>query len=103
MLQIKMELMRNNAKIKEFAVDVVNDFCDDITDKLFLHIQGDEKLMDRYASLVSEVGKEVVNQDLGLLFKEILNLENKDICKDPKSELIESYTRHCLPKNTENK
>lgn len=91
--------MENDNEIKKLAVDVLNGFCAEITDMLFLRIQNNKDLKAKYDHLVAGGNNEVVNQNLGYLFKKILNLENEGECKEPKSKLIKSYTRHCLPRN----
>ena len=81
-------------KATDYADRVVRDFIVDITDHLFLQIQHDETLMREYQTRVNENSLQAVNQAIGLKIKEILQLENVDVCHEPKSWLIKDYTRH---------
>ena len=82
---------------KEFANKVVTQFCDELTDLLFLYIENDKELMLEYLRLVSDHSLDTVNQDLGLQFKEKFFVSNKDRNDNPKSKLIMSYTKHTVP------
>ena len=78
----------------EYAEQVVNDFITDITDHVFLSIERDEKLMRKYMENVNRYGLDAVNMTIGRKVKEMLNLENLDENDNPKSRIIQSYTRH---------
>jgi len=78
----------------EYAEQVVNEFITDITDHLFLSIEQDDKKMRDYTTNVNRYGLDVLNKAIGFKVKELLNLENCDENKEPKSKLIKSYTRH---------
>jgi hypothetical protein len=78
----------------DYAEQVVNRFIDGITDQIFLSIEHDDKLRLEYNENVRLYTEDTVNQSIGKKVKELLNLKNLDECKEPKSRLITSYTRH---------
>jgi len=80
--------------VNEYAEQVVNDFITDITDHLFLSIEREDKLIREYMKNVNRYGLDAVNMTIGRKVKEILNLENLDENDNPKSRIIQSYTRH---------
>jgi len=80
--------------VNEYAEQVVNDFIIDITDHLFLSIEREDKLIREYMKNVNRYGLDAVNMTIGRKIKEILNLENLDENDNPKSRIIQSYTRH---------
>jgi len=80
--------------VNEYAEQVVNDFITDITDHLFLSIEREDKLIREYMKNVNRYGLDAVNMTIGRKVKEMLNLENLDENDNPKSRIIQSYTRH---------
>lgn len=82
---------------EKFAKKVVEQFCKELTDQLFLYIENDKALMREYLHIVSKEKLEPVNQTLGLQFKKLFKVNNLDVNKNPKSKLIDSYTEHTLP------
>ncbi|GHV12507.1 hypothetical protein AGMMS49938_05190 [Fibrobacterales bacterium] len=80
----------------KYAESVVTEFVRNITDHVFLAIENDEQLKQKYDSAVEVFGKESVNQEIGKTVKVRLNLENDGKNDSPKSRLIKSYTYHKL-------
>jgi hypothetical protein len=80
--------------VEQFATDVINNFVRDITDHIFLYIQNDKGLMDKYMSLFNDNYLKDVNPIIGMKVKEILNLENNGESEQAKSCLIKTYTYH---------
>jgi len=78
----------------DYAQQVVNNFITDITDHVFLSIERDEDLMREYMTNVNRYGLDTVNMAIGKEVAKLLNLENTDENKKPKSQLIKVYTRH---------
>ena len=81
-------------KANDYAERIVRDFIRDITDHVFMNIQNNEVLMREYQTRVNENSLQTVNQAIGLKVKEILDLQNVDVCSEPRSWLIKDYTRH---------
>lgn len=84
--------------IEKYADEVYNEFYKHLTDQLFLFIQGNKSLLQQYDDLANKYNKEILNQDLGLLFKELFNVDNLKRNYNPESDLINSYTQHTTPK-----
>lgn len=82
------------ASSNEYAEKVVKAFIEDITDHIFLNIQNNEELMREYQTQVHLNSLQSVNTTIGKKVKEILDLDDTDESKDPKSWLIKSYTKH---------
>jgi len=80
--------------VNQYAEKVVNDFITDITDYVFLAIENDDAAMREYMSKVNEFGLTQVNTTIGKKVREILKLENIDESDNPKSRIIQTYTRH---------
>lgn len=87
--------MHNN--LSEFIEDVLARFTSEITDKVFLMIEEDGKLMEDYLRWVSKEGVDHVNQSFGKRVKTYFDLENLEENDHPKSKLIKSYTQHNRP------
>ena len=81
---------------EKFAKKVVDQFCKELTDQLFLYIENDKELMREYLHIVSKEHLEHVNQSLGLQFKKLFKVGNLGINKMPKCKLIDSYTEHIM-------
>ena len=85
-----------NKKLDDFFNDVFKEFNKDITDRIFLMIQNDPKLMKDYLKLIedNEIGRDNLNTSLGKAIKENYDLDNLDENNEPISTLIKSYTKH---------
>jgi hypothetical protein len=80
---------------KVFVDKVLNQFAIRITDHVFLMIQNDKKLMQRYLNIIARGTKpHTLNCKLGKQIKNKFNLKNTGRCKQPQSTLIRSYERH---------
>lgn len=85
-----------------FAQKVIEAFRKDITDNIFLYIENNRDLMDKYLDTISVSDRKTVNSWLGRLIKEEFMVENeideetgRSIKGNPKSVLIKtSYTKH---------
>ncbi|MDR2009033.1 MAG: hypothetical protein LBQ22_00945 [Bacteroidales bacterium] len=82
---------------KEFAEKVVEKFCIELTDQLFLYIENDKELMQDYLRVITEEGLHKTNQDLGADFKELFFVDNLGETDKVKSKLIKTYTQHTMP------
>jgi len=80
----------------EFATAAIAKFSEKITDEVFLTIESDRELMEKYLRVVSDNGLDSVNQTLGKAVKAAFNLDDAGECKKPCSNLIGSYTAHKL-------
>lgn len=87
--------------MNDFIKKVLNQFADNITDRVFLMIQNDPELMQDYLKLLENRGVnggstlKTLNSEIGEAIKIKFNLGNIKICPNPKSTLIRnSYTRH---------
>jgi len=78
----------------EYAEQVVNKFIADITDHVFLSIERDDTLMREYMGNVNRYGLDAVNMAIGKKIWDMLKLDNIDENNNPKSRIIQSYTRH---------
>jgi hypothetical protein len=68
---------------------------EDITDRVFLMIQGNPQLHQEYKSLIDNgTSKHGLNAQLGKKIREYFSLQNIGRCHNPKSCLIQSYERH---------
>lgn len=79
---------------EEFAQKVTDRFNEELTDLVFLYIENDAELMHDYLRLVSDKDLDTVNKALGRKIKEKFGVENLDRNNNPKSKLIQSYTKH---------
>lgn len=84
--------------MKQFMDKTLNQFAEDITDRIFLMIQNDKKLMADYLDLLDKhkdnVDLNTLNSNIGKYIKEVFNLDNMDECTKPKSTLIQTFTKH---------
>ncbi len=79
-------------ELSEFVNEVISLKNKVITDEVFLLIQNDKNLMQKYLRLVEEKGLDVVNRFIGKMVKEKYGLINeKDRNLEPKSTLISSH------------
>jgi hypothetical protein len=85
--------------MENFIEDVINEFKENITDKVFLMIQNDKKLFHRWLRLIETTkgGRLSVNTSIAKQVKTEFGLDDKTI-KDkkkrntePKSVLIKSF------------
>jgi len=75
--------------------EVLKRFADDITYRVFLMIEKDKELKQEYWDIVnSGADQHGLNSSLGKEIRVKFSLENNGVCKNPKSTLIKSYTRH---------
>ena len=85
--------------MNSFITQVLNQFSDNITDRIFLMIQEDKELMNEYLNLLdrknsSGVDLDTLNSHVGKAIRTKFNLDNIGISKKPKSTLIKTYERH---------
>ena len=92
-----MRRRKINPDIEEFANKVLEEFFRTLTDQLFVCIGNNKDFLKRFNELGVKYGEGVVNQDLGLLFKNLLDVANLKRNYNPISDLIQSYTEHTLP------
>ena len=79
----------------EFMEKVLNKFAGDITDRVFVMIQNDPKLMPEYLKLLGDNTLLELNAKIGKEVKERFNLKNDGRCRKLKSTLIiDSYEKH---------
>ncbi len=79
--------------LKDFKTKVVDQFCETITDRIFLMIQNDRDLMQEYLSII-EKGKSRanINSQIAKEIKKRFKLNNQNIKnKEPQSSLIASH------------
>lgn len=89
-----------NWDTRKFADEVCKNFYRDLTDQLFMYIENNKELSDQYENLIAKYkNKDIINQDLGLLFKELFEVDNLERNYAPKSNLIKSFTQHKKQKN----
>lgn len=79
---------------EEFAQKVINQFNEELTDLVFQYIENDAELMHDYLRLVSDKDLDTVNKALGRKIKEKFGVDNLERDNNPKSKLIQSYTKH---------
>ena len=78
----------------EYAEQLVREFLKNVTDHVFLSIQGSERLMRDHQTQVDRDGLRTVNTAIGSKVKELFQLENDGVCKAPRSWLIKDFTYH---------
>lgn len=79
--------------LNDFKTKVVDQFCETITDRIFLMIQNDRDLMQEYLSII-EKGKSRanINSQIAKEIKKRFKLDNQNIKnKEPESSLIVSH------------
>jgi CO dehydrogenase/acetyl-CoA synthase beta subunit len=78
--------------LKKFKEKVINKFCSEITDNIFLMIQNDRTLIQEYLKLLEKNQQNVINSSIAKEIKNRFKLENQDLkIKNPKSFLIKSH------------
>jgi hypothetical protein len=84
------------SQFDNFFNEVFDKFSKDITDRIFLMIENDPELMDKYSSLVGndKKVKDELNSELGKEIRKKYDLENLKKNKNPESSLIKSYREH---------
>ena len=83
---------------EEFAQKVADKFNEELTDLVFQYIENDAELMHDYLRLVSDKDLDTVNKALGRKIRERFGVDNLGRSNNPKSKLIQSYTKHTAPK-----
>ena len=78
-------------EITTFAEEVTEQFAKTITDHVFLMIENDRELFQRYLRLVSDHKLDPTNQIIGKKVKERFQLTNSDRNTTPMSKLIKSF------------
>jgi hypothetical protein len=92
--------IRNQMMVADHINEVLTRFAEgrgsmDITDRVFLMIQGNPQLRREYDDLIaSGTSKHGLNARLGKRIREHFCLQNIGRCHNPKSCLIKSYERH---------
>ena len=90
----------NDQHYQDFIDKVLDRFAADISDRVFMMIQGDKELMREYLRFVRNgTDYNTLNCELGKRINERFNLRNTGRCKEPQSALIESYEGHEVNKN----
>ena len=92
----------NQTAVDNYISDVLRWFSkgngsitEDITDRVFMMIQGNPQLRRDYGNLIATgTSKHGLNARLGKRIREHFCLQNIGRCRNPKSHLIESYERH---------
>lgn len=78
--------------LNEFVNEVLDRFSQEITDQVFLMVQDDRELMQKYLAAVSDKGKDTVNRSMGKAIKTRFALENLPMREAaPVSTLIKSH------------
>ena len=78
--------------LSEFNEVVLNRFSQEITDQVFLMIEGDRELMQLYLDAVSETNTRAVNSHLAKAIKERYGLDGNGVHEmEPRSKLIKSH------------
>ena len=82
-------------KLDEFKSKVVNQFCEDITDRVFLMIQNDRTLMQEYLAIIEAGNSRAnINSQIAKEIKKRFQLGNEDFKnKKPESFLIKSHEK----------
>lgn len=87
----------------DFENEALAKFVKEITDQIFLYIENDKDLFQKYQRVIGRSSSiDQANSSIGKFIKDYLNLENilkngKPLeCKSPQSNLIKSYTEHCI-------
>ena len=75
--------------------ECMDNITEDVTDRVFLMIQGNPQLHRDYDTLIAAgTSKHGLNALLGKRIREYFCLQNIGRCHNPKSCLIKSYERH---------
>jgi hypothetical protein len=76
----------------EIAAEAISRLNSKITDEIFLIIQNDRELMQRYLLAVEEHGRNTVNQQIGKIIKSSYQLTNAvERGHEPSCTLIQSH------------
>jgi hypothetical protein len=83
----------NMPTLNDFKTKVVDQFCEDITDRVFLTIQNDKDLMQEYLDVLgSGNARKSINSAIAKEIKSRFQLSNQGLKnKEPKSTLIQSH------------
>jgi hypothetical protein len=80
---------------EQFIRMVLDNFTQEITDRVFLSIEEDPNLLNEYLDQISACTRKEINAALGKAIKLHFNLQNDGINNTPKSFLIKTlYTKH---------
>ena len=71
-----------------------HDCPEDITDRVFLEIENNPELFQRYRQLISSRTQHSINAAIGKHVIITWNLDNIGRCYKPRSKLIKSYEKH---------
>lgn len=89
--------MSETEGIHELVSGVLNTlpepYGEDVTEDVFLSIEQNHAWQERYDELVSELGKDTVNQWIGKYTKQITGLRNPSQVAAKRSRLTESYSK----------
>lgn len=78
--------------LSDFVGTVVDKFAESITDYVFIMIQNDREMMQKYLRHVSDTKLDTVNQQIGRAVKDRFSLVNAPRRQDsPESTLIKSH------------
>jgi hypothetical protein len=89
-----IETMKENEFCDKVLDKYEKDKCpitNDITDRVFLMIENDAKLLDDYRAHAGGKNINVKNGGIAKAIKARFNLQNDRICRNPKNTLIKSY------------
>jgi hypothetical protein len=87
--------MKKNIEIKEFKQKVMDKFCEELTDQVFLMIEQDRNLLHEYMLLIAQ-NKSLsnINSQIAKAVKNRFDLDNKhQENKNPNSKLIQAHER----------
>ena len=79
--------------LNDFKSKVVDQFCETITDRIFLMIQKDRELMQEYLAIIEKGNSRAnINSQIAKEIKKRFNLNNQNIKnREPESVLIASH------------
>ena len=80
--------------LNPFLDKVLDEFTEDITDRIFQMIEEDEGLMKEYNTLKEEMSAGTINSRLGKKVREHFRLQKTDRRKKAESSLISEYQVH---------
>jgi Mg2+ and Co2+ transporter CorA len=87
--------MNSRNYIDKVIGSFAKNISEDVTDRIFMMIERDEKLMREYQQLIDcGTSKRGLNSRIGRRVREAFNLRNIGRCHAPTSKLIKSYERH---------
>lgn len=78
--------------IKDFTDKVLERYTKQITDEIFCFIQNDRELLHEYMLLLNSHSLDTLNINIAKRIKDKYDFKSGKINKEPKSNLIQSYT-----------